>query len=78
MQGFKNAYEIKTIMDTYILLSKNLMVNTSQKSIIVIHTQKEKKESKHNTKDGHQITREDNKRRKEKRPTKTNLKQITK
>ena len=38
---------------------------------------KKKKESKHNTKDGHQTTREENKRGREgKRPT--NLKQLTK
>ena len=44
------------------------------------HTyKKKKKESKHNIKDSHQITREENKRRKqEKRPTKTNPKQLTK
>ena len=33
------------------------MVTAKQKSIIDIHTKK-KKESKHNTKDSHQITRE--------------------
>ena len=33
------------------------MVTTNQVSIIDIHTKK-KKESKHNTKDSHQITRE--------------------
>ena len=54
------------------------MVTTKQKSIIDIHTKK-KMESKRNTKDSHQITREKNKRRKsEKRPTKTNPKQLTK
>ena len=37
------------------------MVTTHQKSIIDIHTKK-KKESKHNTKDSHQITRDENKR----------------
>ena len=38
---------------------------------------KEKKQLKHNTKDGHQTTREENKRGREgKRPT--NLKQLTK
>ena len=38
-----------------------------------------KTESKHNTKDSHQITREENKRGKEeKRLTKTNPKQLTK
>ena len=55
------------------------MVTANQKSTIDIPTKK-KKESKHNTKDdGHQATREENKRRREgKRPTKTNLKQLTK
>ena len=37
------------------------MVTTNQKSIIDIHTKKEE-ESKHNTKDSHQITREQKKR----------------
>ena len=45
----------------YRLLYKNLMVTTNQKSIIDIHTKKEE-ESKHNTKDSHQITREQKKR----------------
>ena len=36
--------------------------NHTQKSIIDIHTNK-KKESKHNTKDNHQITREEKKKR---------------
>ena len=58
--------------------NKNLMVTTEQKSTIDTHT-KEKKESKHNTKISHQITREENKRgREEKRPRKTNPKQLTK
>ena len=60
----------------YILLYKNLMVTTNQKSITDIH-KKKKKESKHKTKDSHQITRGENKRR-GKRPTKTNPKQLTK
>ena len=48
------------------------MVTANQKSIIYTHTKK-KKESKHNTEDSHQITREENKRGKEeKRLTKTN------
>ena len=59
--------QVKTIMFTYRLLYQNLIVTTSQKSTIDIHTKK-KKESKHNTKDSHQITREQ--KRKEKRPTK--------
>ena len=54
------------------------MVTTDQKSPIDRHTKK-KKESKHNTKVSHQITRVENKRGKEeKRPTKTNPKQLTK
>ena len=54
------------------------MVITNQKSMIDTHT-KQKKELKNNTKVSHQITREENKRgRKEKRPTKTNPKQLTK
>ena len=40
------------------------MVTANQKSVIDIYTKK-KKESKHNTKESHQITREENKRRKE-------------
>ena len=46
--------------------------------VIGIHTKK-KKESKHNTKNRHQITRELKKKKTgEKRPTKTNPKQLTK
>ena len=44
--------QLKTIMYTYRLLYKSLMVSTNQKSIRDIHTKK-KKESKHNTKDSH-------------------------
>ena len=53
--------------------------NHKQKSIIDIHTKKEK-ESKHNTKNSHKITREEKRRRRkgEKRPAKTNPKQLTK
>ena len=54
------------------------MGTTNQKSTIDTHTKK-KKQSKHITKDRHQITREENKRRRdEKRPSKTNPKQLTK
>ena len=68
----------KTILYIYRLLYQNLMVTTNQKSTIDTHTQK-KKESKHNTKVNHQITREENKRvREEKRPRKPNPKQSTK
>ena len=52
-------------MITYVyrLLYKNLIVTTNQKSIIDIHTKK-KKQSKHITKDSHQITREQKKEKK--------------
>ena len=54
------------------------MGTANQKSMIDTHTKK-KKQSKHNSKDSYQITREKNKRgREEKRPTKTNSKQLTK
>ena len=53
------------------LLYINFMVTTKQKSIIDAHAKKGK-DSKHNTKGIHQITREENKRRKkQKRITKT-------
>ena len=42
----------------------NLMVITNQKSTIDTNI-KQKKEFKHNTKDSHQITKEDSKRRNE-------------
>ena len=52
------------------------MGTANQKSMIDTHTKK-KKQSKHNTKDRHQITREENKRgREEKRPP--SPKQLTK
>ena len=74
--------QLKTIMYVYRPLYQNLMVTENQKSIIDIHTRRKtqtKKKSKHNTKDSHQITSEENKREKEeKRPTKTNPKQLTK
>ena len=60
----------------YRLLYKNFMVIANKKSVIHIHTKKNKK-SKPNTKDSHQITRDENKRvKKEKRPI--NPKQLTK
>ena len=70
--------ELKTILYMYRLLYQNLMVTSNQKSATDIHTKK-KKESKHNTKDSHQITLEENKRRKtgRKGPTKTNPKSKT-
>ena len=55
------------------------METANQKTTIDTHRKKEKRQSKHNTKDSHQITREENKRgRKEKRRTKTNSKQLSK
>ena len=68
--------QLKTTLYIYRLLHQNLMGNANQK--IDTHTKK-KKQPKHNTKDGHQTTREENKRgRDEKRPTKTNSKQLRK
>ena len=62
--------QLKTILYIYRLLHENITVTTNQKSTIDIHTKK-KKESKHNTKDSHQITREGNKKgREEKQRTK--------
>ena len=50
--------------------------NANQKTTTDTHT---KKQPKHDTKDGHQTIREGNKRGKEdKRPTKTNPKQLRK
>ena len=59
--------QLKTIMYVYRLLCINLMITINQKSTIDTHT-KNRKESKHNTKDNHQIIR-DNKRRKEQKRT---------
>ena len=53
------------------------MVTTNQKSVIYLHTKK-KKESKHNTKESHQITREENKEEREKKTYKNKSKQLTK
>ena len=69
--------QLKT--STYLtrLLYKNLTVTTKQNPVIEIHTKK--KGMQNNTKDSHQIRREENKRRKgKKRPTKTNPKQLAK
>ena len=46
----------------------NLMVITNQKSTIDTNI-KQKKEFKHNTKDSHQSTREENKKRKKQKGT---------
>ena len=57
-----------TILFIYRLLYQNLRVTTNQKSTIDTHTKK-KKESKHNTKVSHQITREEKKNRKGRKKT---------
>ena len=57
--------QLKTIMHLYRWLYKNLMLTTNQKPVIDIRTKK-KKESRYNTKDSHQIMREENKIRREK------------
>ena len=63
--------QLKIIKNIHRLLYINFMVTTKQKSIIDAHAKKGK-DSKHNTKGIHQITREENKRRKkQKRITKT-------
>ena len=62
--------QLKTKLNIYRLLYKNLVGNANQKTTVETHTKK-KKQPKHNTKDGDQTTREENKReREEKRPTK--------
>ena len=84
MWNIENAFEIKrpatynNLVYRYRLLCQNFMVTENQKSTTEKHMYK-KKQSKHNTKDNHQIKREEKKRgREEKRPTKSNPKQLTK
>ena len=68
--------QLQTILFTYRLLYQNLMVTKNEKYTTDTHIHTKKKESKHNTKVSHQITREENKRRLgAKRPAKTNPKQ---
>ena len=52
-------------------------MGTNPKATIDTH-RKRKKQPKHNSKDGHQTTREENRGREEKWPTKTNSKQLRK
>ena len=54
------------------------MVKANQISTIDIYTQKKEKQSKYNTKDSHQITREKNKRNKRKKDLQKQTKQLTK
>ena len=69
--------QLKTISYIYGLLYQNLMGTANRKSAIDTHTKK-KKQSKHNRKDSHQITREQKRKGRKKKPTKTNPKQLTK
>ena len=50
--------QLKTALYIYRLLYQNLRGNANQQTIIDIHVKK-KKQSKHNTKDVHQTTREE-------------------
>ena len=69
--------QLKTISYVHRLLYENFRVTTNQKS--TIDTQTKKNQLKYNSKDSHQTTRGENKRRREeKRPTKTNPKQLIK
>ena len=69
--------QLKTISHTYRLLNQNFRITANQKS--TADTQTKKNQLKYNTKDSHQTRRgEDNRRREEKRATKTNPKQLIK
>jgi len=57
--------QLKTILYIYRLLYQKLMGTTDQNSTTDIHTKK-KKQSKHNSKVRHQITRENKRGREEK------------
>ena len=70
-------WQLKTILYLYRLLYQNFRVTANQKSTIDTHTYKKKK-LKYNTKDSHQTRRGENKRREEKRATKTNPKESIK
>ena len=63
-------------MNIYLLA--NQKVKGNQISTIDIYTQKKEKQSKYNTKDSHQITREKNKRNKRKKDLQKQTKQLTK
>ena len=68
--------QLKAILYIYRLLYQNLMGTTNQKCTTDTHTKK-KKQSKHNTKDRHQVTREQ-KRKGRKKTFKKKPKQLTK
>ena len=69
--------QLKTISYIYRLLYQNLRATANQKFIADTQTSKEN-QLKNNTKGNHQTTRGENKRREEKRATKTNPKQLIK
>ena len=69
--------QLKTNFYIYRPLYQNLMETINQKTTLDIHT-KNKKESKHNTKHSHQITRKENKREKEEKQLTKNPKQFLK
>ena len=69
--------QLKTISYIQRLLYQNFRATVNQKSAIDAQTSKKNK-LKHNTKDSHQSTRGENKRREAKRATKTNPKQLIK
>ena len=69
--------QLKTISYVYRLLHQNHRITANQKS--TIDTQTKKNQLKYNTKDSHKNTTKENKRRREeKRATKTNPKQLIK
>ena len=69
--------QLKTISNTYRFLHQKFRITANQKS--TIDTQTKKNQLKYNTLDGHQTRRGGNKRRrKEKRATRTNQKQLIK
>ena len=69
--------QLKTISFIYKLLHQNFIITANQKSTIDTQTNK-KNHLKYNTEDSHQTRRGENKRRNEKRATKTNPKQLIK
>ena len=68
--------QLKTIWYTSRLLYQNFRITANQKS--TTDTQTKKNQLKYNTKDSHQTTRGENKRREEKWATKANPKQLIK
>ena len=69
--------QLKTISYTYRILYQNFRITAIQKSTIDTQTNK-KNQLKYNTKDSHQTTRGENKRREEKIAAKTVPKQLIK